>query len=330
MSTDHKCTTAETVPPPVWRFLIPPVALTVTTVAVVFITSVLHYDDLMAYARAADPMAPDSALVAQFWGRLVFGVLLALSWPACLQRIGRGSTAAYRRCRPVAAVAMIVLIVAAVFSPGPGWMHLAHAVLALCEFAILATTMHPAMRSWYATTNTRTPSPGPRASTPRPLDGGDDLINPPSRGTGFVVAAVAGLLHAGSSVYWGLGGDALLETVGAIADQFSGQRWMLVMIGLIKGVVALLPLALFARRRPIPGLLRGGMWAGGAVLVFWGAANTATSALLAAGVIPRSESYDRTATLGHALLWDPLFLAWGLALATGLWVSRPLHRKPGR
>lgn len=148
--------------------------------------------------------------------------------------------------------------------------------------------------------------------------------------TGFIVAAVAGSLHAGFSVYWGLGGDALLDTVGTIADQFAGRRWILTLIGFIKGVAALVPLVLFARREPISRVLRGGMWAGGAVLIFWGAANTATSALLAAGMFPRRASYDRTATLGHALLWDPLFLVWGLALCAGLWASRPLRRKPVR
>lgn len=146
--------------------------------------------------------------------------------------------------------------------------------------------------------------------------------------TAIIVAAVAGSIHAGFSVYWGLGGDALLDTVGTIADQFAGRRWILTVIGFIKGVAALTPLALFARGRPISWVLRAGMWAGGAVLIFWGAANTATSALLAAGTVPRPASYDRTATLGHALLWDPLFLVWGLALSAGLWASRPLHQKP--
>ncbi len=142
--------------------------------------------------------------------------------------------------------------------------------------------------------------------------------------TCFVAAAVFGGLHAASSIYWGLGGDALLDTVGATADQFEGRRWMLAVIGGGKAVAAIAPLALFLRG-DAGRALRGAMWAGAAVLTFWGAANTVTSALLAAGVLPRPESYDRTATLGHALLWDPLFLAWGLALATGLWASR--HRE---
>ncbi|KXP08258.1 hypothetical protein AXK57_17520 [Tsukamurella pulmonis] len=141
--------------------------------------------------------------------------------------------------------------------------------------------------------------------------------------TGFVVAAVAGSVHAAFSVYWGLGGDALLETVGSVADGFAGRRWLLVVVGAAKGVAALVPLVLVLRCTAIPRPLRGAMWAGAVVLILWGAVNTASSGLLAAGVLPRStDGYDAAATLGHALLWDPLFLVWGLALAAGLWVTR--------
>lgn len=147
---------------------------------------------------------------------------------------------------------------------------------------------------------------------------------------GFIVAAVAGAIHALFSVYWGLGGEVLLATVGDIADGFEGRGWLLVLIGFAKGAAALVPLVLFLRYRPIPGALRGAMWAGAAVLVLWGGVNTATSALLAVGVLPTPETYDRTATLGHALVWDPLFLAWGLALGAGLRASRGGgHREPG-
>lgn len=139
---------------------------------------------------------------------------------------------------------------------------------------------------------------------------------------GFVAAAAVGGVHALSSMYWGLGGDALLDTVGAVADQFQGRRWMLAVIGAAKGLAALIPLVLVARGR-IPGPLRCALWAGATTLVLWGAVNTVTSALLAADVLPRPESYDRAATLGHAVLWDPLFFVWGLSLALGLWASRP-------
>ncbi len=142
---------------------------------------------------------------------------------------------------------------------------------------------------------------------------------------GFVAAAAAGMIHALFSVYWGLGGDVLLDTVGDVADAFAGRRWLLCVVGIAKGAAALAPLVLFLRRRPIPRALRGAMWAGAGVLVIWGAVNTVSSALLAAGILGRApETYDRTATLGHALLWDPLFLLWGLALAAGLGASRVL------
>ncbi|CAM3510154.1 DUF3995 domain-containing protein [Tsukamurella ocularis] len=140
---------------------------------------------------------------------------------------------------------------------------------------------------------------------------------------GFVAAAVAGVVHALFSVYWGLGGDVLLDTVGEVADAFAGRRRLLCVVGIAKGAAAVVPLVIFLRCRRIPCVLRGAMWAGAGVLVLWGAVNTVSSALLAAGILARApETYDRTATLGHALLWDPLFLVWGLALVAGLWATR--------
>ncbi|VDR38476.1 Uncharacterised protein [Tsukamurella paurometabola] len=138
-------------PPRAWRWMIPPVVATVTVVVVVFAASVLQHDDLLAQARAEDPAAPHAALVAQLWSRLLFGILLAVSWPLCLQRLARGSTAVYRRCRRVAVAAAIVLLAAAALAAGPSWLRLAHVVLAVCEVGIFAAAMHPAMRAWYAT-----------------------------------------------------------------------------------------------------------------------------------------------------------------------------------
>lgn len=41
-----------------------------------------------------------------------------------------------------------------------------------------------------------------------------------------------------------------------------------------------------------------------------------------AGRITTTGGYERTAELGHAALWDPLFFAWGLCLAAGLVLTR--------
>ncbi|CAM3510305.1 hypothetical protein ACXYTP_22245 [Tsukamurella ocularis] len=146
-------------PPSAWRLLIPPVVATVTIVVIVAAVSVLQHDDLLARAQAADPGAPRSALLAQLWGRVTFGVLLAVSWPLALRRLARGSTTAYRRCRRVAVAAAILLLVSAAVAPGPGWLRLAHVALAVCEIGIYAAALHPALRSWYAAS---TGAPGRR------------------------------------------------------------------------------------------------------------------------------------------------------------------------
>lgn len=54
------------------------------------------------------------------------------------------------------------------------------------------------------------------------------------------------------------------------------------------------------------------------MLIGYGALNVAVSWAVLSGVLPTPGGIDRTAQLGHAALWDPLFLVWGLCLAVGL------------
>ena len=138
-------------PPPAYRLLLVPVSLTMLVVLVVFVTTLLRFDALLAAAHAADPSTPHGVLVAQLSGRVVFGCLLAVSWPLALRRLGRGSTRVYARCRGVSLVAGVVLLAVALAGSGPGWLHAAHGVLAASEFGIFATALHPRLRAWYAT-----------------------------------------------------------------------------------------------------------------------------------------------------------------------------------
>ncbi|WP_156384338.1 DUF3995 domain-containing protein [Marmoricola sp. Leaf446] len=135
---------------------------------------------------------------------------------------------------------------------------------------------------------------------------------------GLVVAAVAGTLHAAVSAYWGLGGDALLETLGRrVVEQFADARWVLLVVAAVKLAGALVP-PLLARRGRLGRGWRVLCWLGAAVLVLWGGLNTVVGGLVLSGVIDPDGGYDRPAMVGHALLWDPLFLVWGIALALGL------------
>ncbi len=40
--------------------------------------------------------------------------------------------------------------------------------------------------------------------------------------------------------------------------------------------------------------------------------------LVLAGAVAPDGGYDRAGQVGHAWLWDPLFLVWGIALVVGL------------
>jgi len=140
---------------------------------------------------------------------------------------------------------------------------------------------------------------------------------------GLVVAAVAGLLHAAVSAYWAAGGDWLLATLGtAIVERFADVRWVLWVVAAVKVAAALGPLVLHRLGWPLRVLTRGACWAGAAVLVVWGGLNTVVGSLVLGGVIRPEGGYDRPGMLGHAFLWDPLFLVWGLSLAAGLLRSR--------
>jgi hypothetical protein len=68
--------------------------------------------------------------------------------------------------------------------------------------------------------------------------------------------------------------------------------------------------------------LRVVSWAGAVLLILWGGVNTVTGNLVLSGIVEPDGGYDRDGMVGHAWLWDPLFLVWGAALAVGLWRTR--------
>ena len=140
----------------------------------------------------------------------------------------------------------------------------------------------------------------------------------------LLVAGAAGTLHALVSLYWAVGGTWLLETLGArVLEAFAGLELVLLPVAAVKLTGAWLPLVLHRHGWPHARLWRTACWAGAAVLTAWGGSNTVVGHLVLAGVVRPEGGYDRAAMIGHAWLWDPLFLLWGLALATGLWLSRP-------
>jgi len=133
----------------------------------------------------------------------------------------------------------------------------------------------------------------------------------------LLVAALAGTIHGAASIYWGLGGQWLLETVGEdVVGRFEGLGWIIIVVGLVKIAFALSPLLADT------GWWRAFHWLGAIVLVLWGGTNTVVVNLVLSGVLPPGENYDHAAMIGHGWLWDPLFLLWGLALAIGLFATK--------
>lgn len=128
-----------------------------------------------------------------------------------------------------------------------------------------------------------------------------------------------GGVHAAVSLYWGLGGRWLLSTLGErLVSRFADLAWVLVPLALVKAVGAVLPLWLDGRRWPARAWTRGAVWIGAAVLVAWGGANTVVGHLVLSGAIRPEGGYDHAGMVGHAWLWDPLFLLWGAAVMAGM------------
>ncbi len=158
----------------------------------------------------------------------------------------------------------------------------------------------------------------------------------PSRaGSGLAAATAAclvGLLYAAVSIYWGVGGTWLLDTVGGSLAEHGRARAAGVLVALwaavaLKLIAAALPLV--ALRPPSsPARSRDAWvlaWIAAAVLTIYGLVLTAVGLLVQAGAVHRSANADDRALAWHAYLWDPWFLIWGLLIATALWRGR--HRR---
>ncbi|AIF41758.1 MULTISPECIES: DUF3995 domain-containing protein [Dermacoccus] len=145
----------------------------------------------------------------------------------------------------------------------------------------------------------------------------------------FVLAALAGVIHAAVTLYWALGERGLLWTMGdSFVAQFADIMWVLYPVALVKGVSAVAPLWLARRGWPLRRLTRPVCWVGSVVLVAWGGANTVLANAVLLGAVRPDGGFDRAAMIGHAWIWDPLFLVWGASLAAGLWSTRHSEGQP--
>ncbi|GAB3570421.1 hypothetical protein GCM10027344_36100 [Spelaeicoccus albus] len=104
-------------------------------------------------------------------------------------------------------------------------------------------------------------------------------------------------------------------------ESFRGREWLLFFVGGLKFVAALGPVMLAYFGWPARKFTRVVCWIGALVLIVWGGLNTITGNLVLAGVISPEHGYDRAGMIGHAYLWDPLFLVWGITLVVGLFAK---------
>lgn len=146
----------------------------------------------------------------------------------------------------------------------------------------------------------------------------------------LTIAAIAGVVHGLFSLYWAAGGNWLMSTLGSgLNEAFDGKRWLLYPVAAVKIAGAVLPLLWTLRGWPTPRFWYWLCWLGAAALIVWGGINTVTGNLVLSGLVDPSGGYDRDGMIGHAWLWDPLFLLWGVTLALGLHAARPGRRPTG-
>lgn len=144
-------------------------------------------------------------------------------------------------------------------------------------------------------------------------------------------AALVGALYAGVSAYWGVGGTALLDTIGGTLERAGRAHtagvfvvlWITVVLKLVAVVVGLLAAAqpewLSQTRYRV---VRRVAWLAAGILVVYGGVLTVIGLLVQADIVHASAHADQKALRWHAFLWDPWFLVWGLLLAAALALSR--------
>ena len=136
-----------------------------------------------------------------------------------------------------------------------------------------------------------------------------------------LVAAVLAWASAVVSVYWGLGGRWLIDTVGGAIERLAdrggaGPALLALGAAAAKVVAGLIALMLCVRprtpkeRRIVLSLNRLVAW----VLTLYGLVQVTVGSLVLTGGIHASATTDEHALRWHVFVWDLWFLLWGLAV----------------
>jgi len=173
--------------------------------------------------------------------------------------------------------------------------------------------------------------------TSTPLDATDRVQLKPSGLRCALAGMLLGLLYAAVSVYWGLGGTTLLDTVGGSLERGGRAGDLVVVLALwaavaLKVIAAALPLLAIYRlggarwQRLVWALA----WIEAVVLVIYGLVLTIVGLMVQAGVVAASASADHRALAWHTYLWNPWFLVWGLVVTAALLRARHRDRRTTR
>jgi hypothetical protein len=140
-------------------------------------------------------------------------------------------------------------------------------------------------------------------------------------------AAAAAFAFAVPSLYWAAGGMAGVGTLGGRIEELARQRdtglvvatWVAFALKILGGILALALVRSWGRRLPRRAVLLTS-WAGAVLLIVYGALQTGTVALIAAGVVNDTQGLSSGARRWRLFLWEPWFLVWGLLLALAAFV----------
>ena len=141
------------------------------------------------------------------------------------------------------------------------------------------------------------------------------------RNSAALVAAGLASASAAVSIYWGVGGTGLIDTVGGAVERLArrggagavllgrGAAAAKIVAGLAALALVLVPRSTRERRSVLSlGRLIG--W----VLTLYGLAQVIVGALVLTGGIHASLDTDQHALRWHVLVWDMWFLIWGMAM----------------
>jgi hypothetical protein len=138
-------------------------------------------------------------------------------------------------------------------------------------------------------------------------------------------AFVVGFLYTLVSLYWVIGGTALLDTLGGKLEEMARARepgliaivWVTVALKLAASVLGLALVQSWGRRLSRWMVLTAA-WAATIVLVLYGGSLVVGQLAVEAGLLHAPASIDWKAFRWHLYLWDPWFLVWGILLGAAI------------